>query len=100
MDDVPWSEAEGAQKQCNRESAMIIGGAMMAMTERPINEIRKAEAAMQELLKAATELRRQIDLACIQNPEDTAELTKAAAALEREVQRIKDYLQSWRQSIQ
>jgi predicted nucleic acid-binding Zn-ribbon protein len=68
--------------------------------ERPIGEIKKAEAAMQELLKAATELRRQIDLACAQNPEETAELTKAAAALEKEVQKIKDYLQQWRQTIQ
>jgi len=68
--------------------------------ERPIDEIRKAEAAMQELLKAAAELRRQVDLACAQKSEETAELTKAATALEKEVQRIKDYLQQWRQSIQ
>jgi hypothetical protein len=68
--------------------------------ERPIDEIKRAEGAMQELLKAAAELRRQVDLACAQNSEETAELTKAAAALEAEVQRIKDYLQQWRQSIQ
>ena len=68
--------------------------------ERPIDEIKRAEAAMQELLKAAMELRRQIDLACAQNPEETVALTKAAAALEAEVQRIKDHLQQWRQSIQ
>ena len=68
--------------------------------ERPIDEIKKAEAAMQELLKAAMELRRQIDLACAQNPEETAELTKAAAALEKEVERIKNYLQQWRKTIQ
>jgi hypothetical protein len=68
--------------------------------ERPIDEIRKAEAAMQELLAAAAELRRQVELACSQNPEETAELRKAAAALEQEVQRIKSYLLQWRQSIQ
>lgn len=68
--------------------------------ERPIDEIKKAEAAMQELLLAATELRRQVDLACAQNPEETAELTKAASALEKEVQKIKDYLQQWRRTIQ
>jgi len=68
--------------------------------ERPIDEIRKAETAMQELLTAAAQLRRQVDLACSENPEETAELRKAAAALEHEVQRIKDYLQQWRQSIQ
>jgi len=67
--------------------------------ERPIDEIRKAETAMQELLQAAAELRRQINLACAEKPEETAELTKAAAALEKEVQRITDYLQQWRQSI-
>ena len=68
--------------------------------ERPIDEIRKAETAMRELLAAAGELRRQVDLACAQNPEETAELRKAAASLEQEVLRIKDYLQQWRQSIQ
>jgi len=67
--------------------------------ERPIDEIKRAESAMQELLKAATELRKQVDLACAQNPEETAELIMAAAALEKEVQRIKDYLEQWRRSI-
>jgi hypothetical protein len=71
-----------------------------AQMERPIDEIRKAEAAMQELLAAAAELRRQVDLACAQNSEDTVELRKAAADLESQVQRIKDSLQQWRQSIQ
>ena len=68
--------------------------------ERPIDEIRKAETAMRELLAAAAELRRQVDFACAQNPGETAELRKAAASLEQEVQRVKDYLQRWRQSIQ
>lgn len=68
--------------------------------DRPIDEIKKAETAMQELLKAATELRRQVDVACEQNPQETAELRQAAAALEKEVQKIKDYLQQWRQTIQ
>lgn len=71
-----------------------------ARMERPIDEIRKAEAALQELLAAAGELRRQVDLACAENPGETAELRKAAAALENEVQRIKDSLRQWRQSIQ
>ena len=68
--------------------------------ERPIDEIRKAESALRELLAAAAELRRQVDLACAQNPEETAELRKAAVSLEQEIQRIQDYLQRWRQSIQ
>jgi len=68
--------------------------------ERPIDEIRKAETAMRSLFAAAAELRRQVNLACAQNPEETAELRKAATWLEQEVQRIKDYLQQWRQSMQ
>lgn len=68
--------------------------------DRPIDEIKKAEAAMQELLRAAMELRRQVDVACEQNPQETAELRKAATALENEIQKIKDYLRQWRQSIQ
>ena len=71
-----------------------------ARMERPIDEIRKAEAAVQELLAAAGQLWRQVDLACAENPEETAELRKAAAALENEVQRIQDSLRQWRQSIQ
>ena len=68
--------------------------------ERPIDEIKKAEAAMRELLSAAAELRRRVDLACAQNPEETAELMKAAAAFEKEVERIQQYLLQWRKSIQ
>jgi len=67
--------------------------------ERPVDEIRKAEAAMRDLLEAAAELRRRVDLACAQNPEETAELMGAAAAFEKEVERIQQYLQQWRQSI-
>jgi hypothetical protein len=87
---------------CRENSLTPEGREMMrtAQMERPIDEIRKAEAAMQELLAAAAELRRQVDLACAENSEETVELRKAAAALENEVQRIKDSLQHWRQSIQ
>ena len=86
-----------------RENSLAAEGREMMRTarmERPIDEIRKAEAAMQELLAAAGELRRLIDLACAENPEETAELRKAASALEKEVQQTKDSLQRWRQSIQ
>jgi len=68
--------------------------------ERPIDEIKRAEAAMQELLKAATQLRKQVDLACAENPEETAGLINSAAAPGKEVRKIKDYLQQWRLSIQ
>lgn len=68
--------------------------------ERTIDEIKKAEQAMQELLKVAAQLRQQIELASEKNPEQIAELVKAAAGFEREAQKIKDYLQHWRQSIQ
>ena len=68
--------------------------------ERTIDEIKKAEQAMQELLDVAAQLRKQIELASEKNPEQIAELVKAAAGFEREAQKIKDYLQQWRQSIQ
>lgn len=70
------------------------------MTERPIDQIKKAEEAMRELVKAATELRRQIAFACAEHPDETAELVRAAESFEREVQTIKERLQQWRQGIQ
>jgi predicted nucleic acid-binding Zn-ribbon protein len=68
--------------------------------ERTIDEIKKAERAMQELLNVAAQLRKQIELASEKNPEQIAGLVEAAAGFEREAQKIKDYLQQWRQSIQ
>lgn len=66
--------------------------------ERPIDQIRKAEEAMRELLKAAAQLRQQVENAG--NPQQLAELIKAAAEFEKEAQKIKESLQQWRQSIQ
>jgi seryl-tRNA synthetase len=68
--------------------------------ERPIDQIKQAEQSVEELLKAAKELRQKIDFACAQNPKETAELMKAAASFEKEIERIKDYLQQCRQGIQ
>ena len=68
--------------------------------ERSIDEIKKAELAMQELLKVAAQLRKQIDEVGSKNPEQLASLVNAAANFEREAQKIKDFLQQWRQSIQ
>ena len=68
--------------------------------ERPIDQIKQAEQSMQELQKAARDLRRQIELACAQNPEETAELTRAAAEFEKEIERIQEYLQQWKRGIQ
>ena len=68
--------------------------------ERPIDQIKEAEQSIQELLKAAKELRQKIDLACAQNPEETAQLMKAAASFEKEIEKIKEYLQQCRQGIQ
>jgi hypothetical protein len=68
--------------------------------ERPIDEIKKAEQAMQELLKIAAQLRREVEIAGAKNPETLAVLVEAAAKFEKEAQKIKDYLQQWRQSIQ
>ncbi|HEV2400745.1 MAG TPA: hypothetical protein VGS27_27670 [Candidatus Sulfotelmatobacter sp.] len=70
------------------------------MTERPIDQIKRAEEGMRELLKAASELRRQVSFACAEYPEETAELVCAAESLEREVEVIKARLQQWRQGIQ
>ena len=55
---------------------------------------------MKELRKAAQEMRQQIDLACAQNPQETAELRKAAALFQKEVERIQEYLEQWKRSIQ
>lgn len=66
--------------------------------ERPIDQIRRAEEAMRELLKAAAQLRQQVENAG--NPQQLAELIKAAAEFEKEAQKIKESLQQWRQSIQ
>jgi ATP-dependent protease HslVU (ClpYQ) ATPase subunit len=68
--------------------------------ERPIDQIKKAEEAMQELLKVAAQLRREVENVGARNPEQTAELLKAAAGFEKEAQKIKQSLQQWRQSIQ
>ena len=68
--------------------------------ERPIDQIKQAEQSIQQLLKAAKELRQKINLACAQNPEETAILMKAAASFEKEIERIREYLQQCRQGIQ
>lgn len=68
--------------------------------ERPIDQIKQAEQSMKELRKAAQEMRQQIDLACAQNPQETAELRKAAALFQKEVERIQEYLEQWKRSIQ
>lgn len=68
--------------------------------ERPIDQIKKAEAAMKELLEAAAQLRRQVNDACAQNPDETAELVAAAERFEKEVQRIDQWLQQCRRGIQ
>ena len=66
--------------------------------ERPIDQIRRAEEAMRELLKAAAQLRQQVENAG--DPKQLAELIKAAAEFEKAAQKIKESLQQWRQSIQ
>ncbi|HEV3512927.1 MAG TPA: hypothetical protein VGS05_14570 [Candidatus Sulfotelmatobacter sp.] len=68
--------------------------------ERPIDQIKKAEQAMQDLLKAASQLRQQVEIAGAKDPQHLAELVSAAAKFEREAQKIKESLQQWRQSIQ
>jgi len=55
---------------------------------------------MQELLKIAAQLRREVEIAGAKNPEKLGELVDAAVKFENEAQKIKDYLRQWRQSIQ
>jgi len=50
------------------------------------------------LLKAAAQLRQQVENAG--DPQQLAELIKAAEEFEKEAQKIKESLQRWRQSIQ
>ena len=68
--------------------------------ERPIDQIKKAEQAMQELLKAAAQLRQQVEIAGAKDPQHLAELMRAAEEFEKQAQKIKESLQQWRQSIQ
>ena len=68
--------------------------------DRPIDQIKKAEEAVQGLLKVAAQLRREVENAGSRNPEQVAELLKAASRFEQEAQKIKQSLQRWRQSIQ
>ena len=68
--------------------------------ERTFDQIKKAEAAVKELLDAAAQLRREVEIACAGNPEETAELVAAAARFEQEAQRIDQTLRAWKQSIQ
>lgn len=68
--------------------------------ERPIDQIKKAEAAMKELLEAAALLRQRVKDACAQNPDETAELVAAAERFEKEVQRIDEWLHQCRRGIQ
>ncbi len=61
--------------------------------ERPIDEIKKAEQAMQELLRIAAQLRREVEIAGAKNPERLSELVNAAARFENEAEKIKNSLQ-------
>lgn len=68
--------------------------------ERPIDQIKRAEEAMRELLKAAAQLREQVEVAGAKDPQHLAELIRAATEFEKEAQKINDSLRQWRQSIQ
>ncbi len=67
--------------------------------ERTIDQIKQAEHAMQQLLKVAAQLRREVENAGARNPEQLKDLMNAAEKFEKEAQKIKDYLKQWRQSI-
>lgn len=71
-----------------------------SVMERPIDQIKRAEEAMRELLKAAAQLREQVEVAGAKDPQHLAELIRAATEFEKEAQKINDSLRQWRQSIQ
>jgi uncharacterized coiled-coil DUF342 family protein len=69
------------------------------MTERQIDKIKEAEGAVQELLRAAAQLRRQIEEIQSKDPEHLTDLLDAAQAFESEIQKMTDALESWRKEI-
>ncbi len=69
------------------------------MTERQIDKIKEAEGAVQELLSAAAQLRRQIEELQSKDPEHLQDLWAAAQAFENEIQKMTDALESWRKEI-
>lgn len=69
------------------------------MTERQIDKIKKAEGAVQELLQAAAQLRRQIEDVQAKDPEHLGELLHAAESFESEIQKMTEALESWRKEI-
>ena len=69
------------------------------MTERQIDKIKKAEGAVQELLQAAAQLRRQIEEVQSKDPEHLSELLRAAEAFENEIQKMTEALEGWRREI-
>ena len=69
------------------------------MTERQIDKIKEAEGAVQELLRAAAQLRQQIEEIQSKDPEHLTELLDAAQAFEDEIQKMTDALESWRKEI-
>lgn len=69
------------------------------MAERQIDKIKEAEGAVQELLRAAAQLRRQIEEIQSKDPEHLKDLLDAAQAFESEIQKMTDALESWRKEI-
>jgi DNA-binding ferritin-like protein len=69
------------------------------MAERQIDKIKEAEGAVQELLEAAAQLRRQIEDVQSKDPEHLTDLLQAAEAFEKEIQKMTEALESWRREI-
>jgi polyhydroxyalkanoate synthesis regulator phasin len=69
------------------------------MTGRQIDRIKEAEGAVQELLRAAAQLRQQIEELQSKDPEHLKELLTAAEAFEKEIQKMTGALESWRKEI-
>ena len=69
------------------------------MTERQIDRIQKAEAAVRELLKVAAQIREEINNAETKDPDQKRELLEAAEGFEKETEKIQDALREWREDI-
>ena len=72
----------------------------MGVTERQIDQIKKAEEAMRELLAIAAQLRSEVEKAADKSPSALSELREAAEKFEKEAQAIRDALGKWRRGIQ
>ena len=69
------------------------------MTESQIERIRKAEAAMLELVKAAAQLRSEFETVPADDPETQKELLETIESLEAQAEDLRNSLREWREDL-